>query len=89
MAGEVSIHDPAGRRLCQCGPGDVIEPWAAFSEHPAESTAEARSACRTMMLSPAAMHLLQRDDNELALKLSAYLIKARSMPGDTLSPLPR
>ncbi len=89
VAGEVSIHDPAGRRLCQCGPGDVIEPWAAFSEHPAESTAEARIACRTMMLSPAAMHLLQRDDNELALKLSAYLIKARSMPGDTLSPLPR
>ena len=87
VAEEVSINDPAGR-LYQCGPGDVLEPWAAFSKDLAALTVEARTACRTMMLDPARMNLLQGDDDALALILSAQLIRPRSAAGGMVSPPP-
>ncbi len=80
VAGEASIHDSTGRRVHQCGPGDVIEPWAALSDHVASFTAVARTPCRTMMLEPAAMGMLQNDDRELAPELFAYLTKNRWTP---------
>ena len=74
VSGQTSVHDGAGRRLYQCGPGDVLEPWAAFTEHMAVASAIARTPCRTMMLTPTARGLLESDDNELSLKLFAFLI---------------
>ena len=83
VAGEVSMHDSEGRRLYQCGPGDVIEPWAALSEHLAVFTAVARTPCRTMMLEPIGTGLLQKekDNSELVQGLFTHLIKYRSTPG--------
>ena len=74
VSGQTSVHDGAGRRLHQCGPGDVLEPWAAFSGHMAAANAIARTPCRTMMLTPTARGRLESDDNELSLRLFAYLI---------------
>ena len=67
-----------GKRLYQCGPGDVIEPWAAFSEHLASTTAIARNRCRAMVLMPTRRELLEWDDNALTLRLFAFLIRNQS-----------
>ncbi len=81
VSGQVSVYDPEGRRLYQCGPGDVLEPWAAFSEYMAPLDAIAQTPCRTMVLEPTKRELLEADDNELALRLFAFLIHNRSSPG--------
>ncbi len=88
VAGEASILDPEGRRLYRCGPGSAVEPWAALSEHRAAFTTVARTPCRTMMLDPARLGRLQKDDNELTLRLFAYLIENRSTPGGIFLPRP-
>ena len=59
----------------------MLEPWAAFSEHEASFTAVARTPCRTMVLDPKRRELLEADDNDLTLKLFAFLIRSRSSPG--------
>ena len=81
ISGQVSVHGPEGKRMYQCGPGAVLEPWAAFSEHEASFTAVARTPCRTMVLDPKRRELLEADDNDLTLKLFAFLIRSRSSPG--------
>lgn len=75
ISGHVSAHDTTGRRLYQCGPGDVLEPWAAFCERAASATAIARSKCRTMVLLPTQRELLERDDKSLSLKVYSFLIR--------------
>ena len=55
VSGLVSVHDAEGTRLHHCGPGDVLDPWAAFEDkNVASTTAIARTPCRTMMLTPVA-----------------------------------
>ena len=78
VSGQVSVHDGEGRRLYQCSPGDVVEPWAAFCEHPASTTAIARNRCRAMVLTPTKRELLEWDDNALTLRLFAFLIRNQS-----------
>ena len=80
VVGQATVHDVDGTRLFQCGPGDVVEPWAAFSEHLASATVIARDPCRTMTLTSGARGLLESDDNELTLRLFAFLI-SRRLPG--------
>ena len=72
------VNSGEGKRLYQCGPGDVIEPWAAFSEHLASTTAIARNRCRAMVLMPTRRELLEWDDNALTLRLFAFLIRNQS-----------
>ncbi len=69
------MYDSGGRRLYQCGPGDVLEPWAAFSTYEATATAVAQSRCRTMMLVPTKRELLEADDSVLTLGLFAFLLR--------------
>lgn len=78
VSGQATVHDGDGRRLYQCGPGDVLEPWAAFREHAAASTAVARSRCRTMLLAPTKRELLESDDMALTVRLFAFLLRTRS-----------
>ncbi|MCY4450650.1 MAG: SulP family inorganic anion transporter [Immundisolibacterales bacterium] len=82
--GQAVVHDADGARLFQCGPGDVVESWAAFSEHVAAATVIAREPCRTMLLTSAARELLESDDNALTLRLLAFLVSRR--PPGRLSP---
>ena len=86
VSGQVAVHDAEGRRLFQCGPGDVLEPWAAFSDHVAPATAVVRTPCRTMMLDPARRSLLGSEHNDLTLKLFAFLIRSRNKPGGLMQP---
>ena len=77
VSGRVSVHDAQGTRLYHRSPGDALEPWAAFDEHIAATTAVARSACRTMMLTASARELLVSHDHALSLRLFAFLINQR------------
>ncbi|MYH59886.1 MAG: STAS domain-containing protein [Boseongicola sp. SB0675_bin_26] len=83
VAGEVSVQDPSGRRLYQCAPGDVIEPWAALSEQAAVHAATARTPCRTMVLAANGIESLQNEDGELAQELFAFLLRHRSKLGNS------
>ena len=81
VSGLVSVHDAEGTRLHHCGPGDVLDPWAAFEDkNVASTTAIARTPCRTMMLTPAARARLESDDNDLTLRFFTYII-SRQPPG--------
>ena len=78
VSGGVSVHGADGRRLYECAPGDALEPWAAFTEHISATTAIARSACRTMLLTAPARARLESHDNALSLRLFAFLIAQRA-----------
>ena len=81
VSGLVSVHDAEGTRLHHCGPGDVLDPWAAFEDkNVASTTAIARTPCRTMMLTPVARARLESDDNDLTLRFFTYII-SRQPPG--------
>lgn len=78
VSGTATVHDGEGARLAQRGPGDVVGTWAAFSGHMASATTVARTACRTMLLTPAAREALEAEDGELCLRLYAFLIGRQS-----------
>ena len=80
VSGRASVENAEGKRLFQCGPGDVIEPWAAFSEHAALCTTIAKDPCRAMMLTPIGRKLLESDDKELGLKLYGFLMSRTPRP---------
>ena len=81
VSGLVSVHDAEGTRLHHCGPGDVLDPWAAFEDkNVASTTAIARTPCRTMMLTPVTRARLESDDNDLTLRFFTYII-SRQPPG--------
>ena len=85
VSGLVSVHDAESRRLHHRGPGDVLDPWAAFEDDSvASATAVARTPCRTMMLTPHARARLESEDNALALRLFAHLIGRQPPRGLTL-----
>ena len=74
-SGRASAHDPAGRRVRQFGPGDAIWPVDASDKQP--PTVSADMPCETMVLTPAARHRLEEDEERLALKLYRYLLARR------------
>ena len=90
-AGRVSVHDADGARSCQCGPGDVLEPRAAFAEYAvsATATAIAFSPCRAMVLTPDARAMLESDDGELCLRLFAFLVRRSSRGGTPVETIGR
>ena len=57
LSGRASVHDPAGIRLRQCSPGDVI--WLADPTADTKTTVVADESCRTMLLTPDARHWLE------------------------------
>ena len=74
VSGRASAFDSDGGRLAQYGPGDVIDPWAASGEQAARADTLADAPCRTMMLTPMALAVLESDDKELSLRLYRYLL---------------
>ena len=82
VSGLVSVYDAEGTRLHHCGPGAVLDPWAAFEEETvASATAIARTPCRTMMLTPVARERLESDDNDLTVRFFAYIISRQPPHG--------
>ena len=86
ISGEVSAQDAEGRRLYQCGPGDVLEPWAAFRPHAASATITSRSPCRTKVLLSTHRELLEKDDHDLILRLFSFLMHNQSSRNAIFSP---
>ncbi len=78
IKGQASAYDSTGERLFQCGPGDAVEPRAAFGEYTAETATIADRPCRTMMLTPAARLWLEENEKQLVLKLYRYLLTLES-----------
>ena len=77
-AGRGSVYDASGARLAQCGPGDVVDSRSAFEPRSAMHTIVADEACTTVVLTPAAMRLLEEDDTRLAVELYRYIIGAQA-----------
>ena len=82
MTGRASAYDSGGSRLHQYGPGNVVEPQAAFGVHAATLATVADEPCRTMVLTPAATVWLEEHEGQLILRLYRYLLTAaaRAVP---------
>ena len=76
LTGRASVCDIAGARLRQCGPGDAVEPRAAFGAYAATAATIADEPCRTLMLTPAARLWLEANQAPLILRLYGYLLTA-------------
>ena len=85
-AGRASVYDGSGTRLAQCGPGDVVESRSAFDPRSATHSAVADEACTTVVLTPAAMRLLEEDDTRLAVELYRYIIGALGQSAESTQP---
>ena len=72
VSGLASARDQGGVRLRQFGQGDAIlsigQPGAPVASVVADE------ACRTMILSPTARHVLEKDRKDLAIRLYGYLL---------------
>jgi len=76
VRGRVSVYDAEGVRLFQAGAGHMIARHATFSTKPSRTSAVAEVTCRTMMLTPVARLLMEKNDPELSLQLYGYLLGA-------------
>ncbi|MDE0443739.1 MAG: hypothetical protein OXL38_16725 [Gammaproteobacteria bacterium] len=85
-AGRASVYDASGTRLDQCGPGDVVESRSAFEPRSATHSIVADEACTTVVLTPAAMRLLEEDDTRLAVELYRYIIGGQEQPVESTHP---
>ena len=81
VGGRVSVFDSAGRRLRQCGPGDVLDAGAAFGDMKTDTHTVADRSCWVAMLTPAARQLLEERNRALALKVDRYVILRSSATG--------
>ena len=75
LSGRVSGYDSAGARLFQLRPGDSI--WPAGAPEQRATLVSADEPCRTVVLTPAALDGLEREEERLALKLYRYLLVGR------------
>lgn len=74
-AGLASVYDDDGNRTAQCGPGDVVEPHGVFGPRSAShATVADQAGCRTIVLTSAALRLLELHEAALVLKLYRYLL---------------
>ena len=72
ISGLASARDKDGHRLHQFGQGDAILTIGRSDTRVASVIAD--QACRTMVLSPTARHVLEKDRRGLALRLYSYLL---------------
>ncbi len=71
LSGRASVNDPAGMRLRQCSPGDVI--WLADPTADIKTTVVADEPCRTMLLTPSARRWLEEHEQGLIIDLYRYM----------------
>lgn len=74
VSGRVSVYDAMGVRLCQYGPGNVVEPRAAFELRRPSSRAVAEEPCVTMKLTPGQRRGLESDMPGLSRDLYGYML---------------
>ena len=74
VSGRVSVYDAMGVRLRQYGPGNVVEPRAAFELLRPSSKAVAEEPCVTMKLTPGQRRGLESDVPGLSRDLYGYML---------------
>ena len=80
-AGRASALDSSKVRLLQYVVGDAIEPAAAFGSCSPGVSVIADEPCRTLMLTPEARERLEREEQQLTVRLYRYLISASTKAG--------
>ncbi len=85
-AGRVSVFDGKGERVGQRGPGDVVETRILGGTRAPTRNAVTDVASRTVVLTPAALRLLEESDSALALRLYRYVLATeRQLPAHASS----
>ena len=75
IGGRAAVRgEHGGARMAEYGPGDALEPQAAFEDHVAGVDVAAAEPCRTVLMTASARQSLERDDLALAQELSKHLI---------------
>ncbi len=74
VSGRISVYDAMGVRLCQYGPGNVVEPRAAFELRRPSSKAVAEEPCVTMKLTPGRRRGLESEMPDLSRDLYGYML---------------
>ena len=75
IGGRAAVRGEHGEaRMAEYGPGDALEPQAAFEDHVAGVDVAAAEPCRTVLMTASARQSLERDDLALAQELSKHLI---------------
>lgn len=78
LMGRASVHDAAGMRIRQCGPGDAIEVRGAFEPYTAPVATVAEEPCRTLVLTREMRRRLEEHRVMLMLELYGYLLTAEA-----------
>ena len=81
VGGQASVFDASGGRLRQYGPGDPVNPSAAFGRRETGLFTVADRSCWVATLTPTARKLLEENDVELAFELYRYLILRSATDG--------
>ncbi len=81
VGGQASLFDESGARLRQYGPGDPVNPAAAFGPRETVLVTVADRSCWVATLTPTARKLLEENDVELALELYRYLFLQSAADG--------
>ena len=74
IAGRASVKDTDGRVLYQCDPGAVIEQGSVLDLRDASLTTIAEGPCRTVLVTPEQLALLDTENQSLAMSLYRHLI---------------
>ena len=74
VSGRISVNDTTGSRLFQYGPGNVVEPAAAFEPRNSSFSVFAEEPCVTMKLTPASRRILDAEMPDLSRRLYRYVL---------------
>ena len=80
-AGRASAFDSSEVRLFQFVPGDAIEPRAAFGPCSPSLSVIADEPCRTLTLTPEARERLEKEEEQLIVRLYGYLLSVKPRTG--------
>ena len=80
-AGSASAYDSSEVRLLQFVAGDAIEPKAAFGPCSTSLSVIADEPCRTLTLTPNSRERLEREEEQLIVRLYGYLLSGKSRAG--------
>ena len=75
LSGRASGYDTGSIRLFQCGPGDAV--WPIGTPNQKAHRVVADEPCRTMLIAPAALDWLEKNEQQLVLDLYRYLLAGR------------
>lgn len=74
VAGRASVKDSEGRVLYQCEPGAVIEQGSVLDQRDATLTTVAEGPCRTVLVTPEQLALLDTENQSLAMSLYRHIV---------------